>query len=271
MSAIPTATTDAVLVKSVDMPAGSVKIEGYDFNRGVDHNALLDSFLASGFQASNFGMAVEEVNKMRAWSLADEPVAEDEDEEFKDPEVRKGVKTTIFLGYTSNMASCGVRETIRYLCQHKMVDAIVATAGGVEEDFIKCLAPTYLGSSNPLHPTVSNGFELDGKTLRLQVRSSARCRAPGLQSAPAAAPARRLPARRLPARRLPATCGMLCVLTLGAGYQGLNRIGNMLVPNENYCKFEEWLMPLLDKMLDEQVVLFPCSTRRGLRWLSLSL
>jgi len=28
----------------------------------------------------------------------------------------------------------------------------------------------------------------------------------------------------------------------------------MLVPNENYCKFEEWLMPLLDKMLDEQVL-----------------
>ena len=176
MSAIPTATTDAVLVQSVEMPAGSVKIEGYDFNRGVDHNALLDSFIASGFQASNFGMAVEEINKMRAWSLADEPVAEDEDEEFKDPEVRKKVKTTIFLGYTSNMASCGVRETIRYLCQHKMVDAIVATAGGVEEDIIKCLAPTYLGSSNPLHPTVTSGFELDGKTLRLQVRGGTRLR-----------------------------------------------------------------------------------------------
>ena len=28
---------------------------------------------------------------------------------------------TIFLGYTSNMASCGVRETIRYLVQHKAV------------------------------------------------------------------------------------------------------------------------------------------------------
>jgi deoxyhypusine synthase len=27
----------------------------------------------------------------------------------------------IFLGYTSNMASCGVRETIRFLVQHKMV------------------------------------------------------------------------------------------------------------------------------------------------------
>ena len=31
---------------------------------------------------------------------------------------------TIFLGYTSNMASCGVRETIRFLAQHNMVRAI---------------------------------------------------------------------------------------------------------------------------------------------------
>ncbi len=29
---------------------------------------------------------------------------------------------------------------------------------------------------------------------------------------------------------------------------GINRIGNMLVPNENYCKFEEWLTPILDEM-----------------------
>lgn len=27
----------------------------------------------------------------------------------------------------------------------------------------------------------------------------------------------------------------------------------MLVPNDNYVKFEAWLMPLLDKMHDEQV------------------
>ncbi len=248
MSAIPTATTDAVLVQSVEMPAGSVKIEGYDFNRGVDHNALLDSFIASGFQASNFGMAVEEINKMRAWSLADEPVAEDEDEEFKDPEVRKKVKTTIFLGYTSNMASCGVRETIRYLCQHKMVDAIVATAGGVEEDIIKCLAPTYLGSCNPLHPTVTSGFELDGKTLRLQVRGPVYV-----------APACRVPRGMVGACDCPLHCFFVQLrcgaqVTLGTWHQGLNRIGNLLVPNENYCKFEEWLMPLLDKMVDEQVI-----------------
>lgn len=32
----------------------------------------------------------------------------------------------------------------------------------------------------------------------------------------------------------------------------MNRIGNLLVPNENYCQFEDWVMPILDKMLEEQ-------------------
>ena len=34
--------------------------------------------------------------------------------------------------------------------------------------------------------------------------------------------------------------------------KGLNRIGNLLVPNDNYCKFEDWLIPILDTMLEEQ-------------------
>ena len=67
---------------------------------------------------------------------------------------------------------------------------LVTTAGGIEEDLIKCLASTYLGE-----------FSLKGRDLRLK---------------------------------------------------GINRIGNLLVPNENYCKFETWLTPILDKMLEEQ-------------------
>ena len=43
------------------------------------------------------------------------------------------------------MASCGVRDVIKFLVKNRMVDCIVATAGGIEEDFIKCLAPTYIG------------------------------------------------------------------------------------------------------------------------------
>jgi len=70
------------------------------------------------------------------------------------------------------------------------VDVIVTTAGGIEEDLIKCLAPTYRGD-----------FSLPGALLRSK---------------------------------------------------GLNRIGNLLVPNDNYCKFENWIMPLFDQMLLEQ-------------------
>ncbi len=97
---------------------------------------------------------------------------------------------TIFLGYTSNMVSSGLREVFKYLVQHKMVDCIVTSAGGIEEDFIKCLAPTLLGD-----------FNLNGKQLR---------------------------------------------------QNGINRTGNLLIPNENYCKFEDWVTPILNEMLQDQ-------------------
>jgi deoxyhypusine synthase len=41
--------------------------------------------------------------------------------------------------------------------------------------------------------------------------------------------------------------------------KGLNRIGNMLVPNSNYCKFEDWIMPILNQMLREQL-------EQGINW-----
>ena len=89
------------------------------------------------------------------------------------------------------MASCGMREVIRFLVEHKLVDVIVTSAGGVEEDFIKCMAPTYVGA-----------FDLKGAALRKE---------------------------------------------------GINRIGNLLVPNDNYVKFEQFMMPILNKMVEEQV------------------
>ena len=55
------------------------------------------------------------------------------------------------------MISSGVRETIKFLVKNKLVDCIVTSAGGVEEDFIKCLAPTLLGD-----------FKLKGSELRLK-------------------------------------------------------------------------------------------------------
>lgn len=96
----------------------------------------------------------------------------------------------MFLGYTSNLISSGLREVIKFLVKHNHLCAVVTTAGGIEEDFIKCLGHTYLGD-----------FNLDGAELRKK---------------------------------------------------GMNRIGNLVVPNDNYCKFEDWVTPILDRMLIEQ-------------------
>ncbi|KAG0262751.1 hypothetical protein BG011_009791 [Mortierella polycephala] len=193
---LPDATQAAVFVSSAEMPKDSVVIQGPDFSKNVTLDSLLSTFITSGFQASAVGRAIEIVNEMRQWRLSDDPlpVSTDDqnpiDPELLDPEYRKSVKCKIFLGYTSNLVSSGVREIIRFLVQYKLVDCLVSSAGGVEEDFIKCLAPTYLGE-----------FALEGTKLR---------------------------------------------------QQGLNRIGNLLVPNDNYCKFEDWVVPILDKLLEEQ-------------------
>jgi deoxyhypusine synthase len=125
---------------------------------------------------------------MIKWRLSDEPMKENDD--VTDPEERANTRCTIMLGYTSNMASCGVRDIIKYICQHKMIDAIVTTTGGVEEDFMKVLAPSYMGD-----------FYLKGEKLRKE---------------------------------------------------GLNRIGNLIVPNENYVKLEAWFAPIVVEMHEEQ-------------------
>jgi len=176
---------EAITQKSVEMPAGSVTVEGYDFNKGVNYEQLLASFARTGFQAMHFGQAVEQVRSMISLRKQPPPA-----KPYADEESAPRNNCTIFLGYTSNMSSTGVRDVIRFLVQHKLVDVIVTTGGGIEEDFIKCMAPTYLGD-----------FKLRGENLRKQ---------------------------------------------------GLNRIGNLIVPNKNYCMFEDWFTPILDKMLSEQ-------------------
>lgn len=37
---------------------------GYDFNNGIDYEQLLSVYRYSGFQATNFGLSVEQINKM---------------------------------------------------------------------------------------------------------------------------------------------------------------------------------------------------------------
>ncbi|XP_039287510.1 probable deoxyhypusine synthase [Nilaparvata lugens] len=186
---IPKTAKDAVLVVSDKLPSNTDIVRGYDWNEGVDYSKLLQMYKYCGFQATHFGFAVDEIKKML--QSRDQPLpAELDDSLESDDFIRRRSNCTIFLGYTSNIVSSGLRDTIRFLVQHRYVDCLVTTAGGVEEDLIKCLAPTYLGN-----------FNLDGRHLR---------------------------------------------------DRGINRIGNLLVPNDNYCLFEDWVMPLFDKMLEEQ-------------------
>lgn len=62
------------------------------------------------------------------WDLSKEPVAEDEDDDLLTPEARAKVKCKIFLGFTSNLISSGLRDTLRYLAQHRMVRAFAIAA-----------------------------------------------------------------------------------------------------------------------------------------------
>jgi deoxyhypusine synthase len=44
--------------------SSSHEIRGYDLNQGIDFSSILSSYMTTGFQATNFAKAVNEVNRM---------------------------------------------------------------------------------------------------------------------------------------------------------------------------------------------------------------
>ncbi len=60
----PSVAMEAVLKPSCELPEDMPKIRGYDFNQGVDLQAVLRSYLNTGFQASSFSLAIQEINQM---------------------------------------------------------------------------------------------------------------------------------------------------------------------------------------------------------------
>lgn len=60
----PQIAKEAVLVASSKLPDDTPQVQGYDFNNGINYDQLLNSYVNSGFQATNFGKAVIEINKM---------------------------------------------------------------------------------------------------------------------------------------------------------------------------------------------------------------
>lgn len=39
-------------------------MSSYDFNKGVDYSALMQSYVTMGFQGTNLGEAIEEIKRM---------------------------------------------------------------------------------------------------------------------------------------------------------------------------------------------------------------
>lgn len=146
--------------------AEGVKIEGYDFNNGIDYEAILDSYGSTGLQASNLKKAIEIIKEMI------------------------DSKAYIYLGYTSNIITSGLREIVRFLAENKMVNVIVTSTGGIEEDIIKCLGNFTLGD-----------FRASGSELRKK---------------------------------------------------GINRAGNIFIPNSRYCSFENFIIPIFEEIYKEQ-------------------
>jgi deoxyhypusine synthase len=148
------------------MENDSENVKGMPPTKDMTVKQLVDSMKNVGFQATHIYDAVKLIKKMRS------------------------EKATIFLSFTSNMVSSGLREYFAYLVKNKMVDVIVTSVGSIEEDFMKSKTPFLIGS-----------FDVSDKDLHKR---------------------------------------------------GINRIGNIFVPNKHYEELEKGLTPFFTELLENQ-------------------
>jgi len=81
------------------------KIEGWNFDDKFDYDKFIKQLNNTGLQATNLGKAIE-ITKIMIREKAD-----------------------IYLTFTSNAISSGIREIICWLCKNNKVKAIVTSAG----------------------------------------------------------------------------------------------------------------------------------------------
>lgn len=154
------------VLKQANTLDGWPEIKGYDFEGDFNFEDFMKSYLNTGFQATNLGTAIEIIKNMRRDNA------------------------TIFLGFTSNMGTCGIRENINYLVKNNLVHVLATTAGAIEEDVIKCFKPFVLGD-----------FRAQGRYLF---------------------------------------------------DEGINRTGNIFIPNDRYLYFERFMNKFLERLYNLQ-------------------
>lgn len=153
-------------IKQVLTLDDSPQILGHNHIKKFNLKEFLDQYFHIGFQATNLKIGIDIIK-----------------------EARKN-KATIFFGYTSNMITSGIRESIHYLAKNKLIDVLATTVGGIEEDMIKIFRPFVLGH-----------FETPGNFLL---------------------------------------------------EKGINRTGNIFVPNDRYYYFEKHFLPFLELVYQKQ-------------------
>jgi len=140
-----------------------MKVKDFFWKPGMSVEDCVDSFDSLGYQAIELAEARNVVLKMKA------------------------SKSKVFLTFTSNMVTSGLRGFFAQLVKLGLVHVLVTTSGSIEEDIMKSLGEDF---------EISNFLADD---VQMHER-------------------------------------------------GENRIGNLLIRNESYMKFEDWINNILQKI-----------------------
>jgi len=141
-------------------------VKDFLWKPGMSVEECVDSFGSLGYQATELNEASKVILKMK----------------------RAGAK--IFLTFTSNMVTSGLRGFFAQLCKMKIPNILVTTSGSIEEDLMKAVGENF---------EISNFYADD---IQLHER-------------------------------------------------GENRIGNLLIRNESYMKFEDKMNEYLEKIYEK--------------------
>jgi deoxyhypusine synthase len=139
------------------------KVKDFMWREGMKVSEMVSSFDSLGYQAIELSEAVKVSMKMK----------------------RNNAK--VFLTFTSNMVTSGLRGFFAQICKLKIPDILVTTSGAIEEDLMKALGEDF---------EISN-FYADDTSLH---------------------------------------------------ERGENRVGNLVIRNESYMKFEDSMMEFLGEI-----------------------
>jgi deoxyhypusine synthase len=142
-------------------------VKDFKWERGMKAEQMVEQFANLGFQSIEVARAAQTIIKM------------------------KSASAKIYLCFTSNMVTSGLRGFFAQLIRLGMCNAIVTTAGAIEEDIMKARGEKFLIG------------EFDSDDIELYE-------------------------------------------------QGSNRVGNLVITNETYAKFEDLMAPMIDRLYQKK-------------------